>query len=135
MFLAKLLNNQLQIVIELRNLNYSNYITAHLCDLYTVAYLFTSVYCQHRGGYARSRRCRLPTTINCNMPRVISLSRWMQKINFEAFSCRHFHFKTVLQSAPEHTIFIQKTENFSWVHPSHPLAALHSSLAPSPYKH
>jgi len=36
----------------------------------------------------------------------------MQKINFEAFSCKHFHFKTVLQSAPEHTIFIQKIEKF-----------------------
>jgi len=36
----------------------------------------------------------------------------MQKNNFEAFSCRHFNLKTVLQSAPEHAIFIQKIENF-----------------------
>ena len=37
----------------------------------------------------------------------------MQKYNFDAFSCRHFNFKIVLQSAPEHAIFIQKIDKFS----------------------
>ena len=45
----------------------------------------------------------------------------MQKYNFDAFFCRHFNFKIVLQSAPEHAIFIQKIDKFSST-PSAPTA-------------
>ena len=80
--------------------------------------VFTAVCWYHtcRGRYATSECCRLLTTVHSKVPWVVSSSRssrWMQKNNSEAFSCRHFNFKTVLQSAHEHAIFIQKIEKNS----------------------
>jgi len=41
------------------------------------------------------------------------LSQWMQKIILRPFLANIFTLKTVLQSAPEHAIFIQNIEKFS----------------------
>jgi len=61
----------------------------------------------------------------------------MQQITLRPFLAGILALKTVLQSAPEHTIFIQRIGKFSGEgHPSVPRPARlrRSTLAPLPYK-
>jgi len=59
---------------------------------------------------ATSEWCRLPTTTHPNSRQIVAgRPDECKKNNFEASSCRHFNFKTLLQNAPEHFIFSQKT--------------------------